>query len=279
MAPVARPPKAPAQAARPPAPPGPVLTARPVATRPPPVLSTATPAGPGAPPRSFPLQLTPETRTSEALSVRAAPPAARAPPVAKAPAPAGELNLTPDQISDLLDRSGRLPELDYFALLKLDFAASPADIKNAFYRESRTYHPDRFFQLEDALIKERVHDLYKRVTEAYFVLRDDVKRKRYLADLAGPDRAQRLRFTEASESETKAQSKKDHDEQVGSHPKGRQFFQTALGDIEAERYGAAERNLKMAMTYEPQNTRYKERLDHVRGKLQDANKADPFKIK
>ena len=38
-------------------------------------------------------------------------------------------------------------------------------------------------------------------------------------------------------------------------------------------------NGKMAMTYEPSNPRYKERLAFVQAKLQELAKGDPFKIK
>ena len=166
-------------------------------------------------------------------------------------------------------------------MLKLEKDAVPADIKRAFYRECRTYHPDRFFQLDDPELKERVHELYKRVTEAYYVLRDDTKRRKYVTDVTGPERAQKLRFTETSEAETKLAAKKEQEEQIGTHPKGRQFYQTGAADLEAGRWASAERNLKMALTYEPQNPRYKERLLEAQGKLleESRSKGEGFKIR
>ncbi|MFY0575050.1 hypothetical protein ACN28S_12365 [Cystobacter fuscus] len=53
------------------------------------------------------------------------------------------------------------------------------------------------------------------------------------------------------------------EEQIGSNPKGRQFYQTGAADADAGRWASAERNLKMALTYEPANTRYKEKLAEV----------------
>ena len=108
-----------------------------------------------------------------------------------------------------------------------------------------------------------MNELYKRITEAYYVLRDDSKRKKYLADVTGADRKAKLRFTEAAETETKLEQKKAQEEQIGTHPKGRQFFQTGMQDFEAQRWAGAERNFKMALTYEPQNARYKEKLTEV----------------
>ncbi|WP_370458866.1 J domain-containing protein [Aggregicoccus sp. 17bor-14] len=206
-------------------------------------------------------------------------PAGALPPV-KASAGAG-LDLSPEQLIDLEMRCNALDSLDYFEVLKLEKDAAPVDIKRAFYRESRTYHPDRFFQLPDGGLKERVNELYKRVTEAYYFLRDDTKRRKYVTDVTGPERAQKLRFTETSEAETKLAAKKEQEEQIGTHPKGRQFYQTGAADLEAGRWASAERNLKMALTYEPQNARYKERLAEAQGKLleESRSKGEGFKIR
>jgi DnaJ-domain-containing protein 1 len=237
------------------------------------------PVAPAVPPARAPLASAPAVPALPAVptvppTVPAARPEASAPQPPPAAGVGGPGNLDAQQRVELAERTAALDTLDYFELLKVEHTAAPADIKRAFYRESRTYHPDRFFQLDDALLKERVHDLYKRVTEAYYVLRDDVRRRQYLADVTGPDRARKLRFTEASEVETKAAVKREQEEQIGSHPKGRQFFQTAQGDVAAERWASAERNLKMALTYEPQNARYKERLQEVQKALEALRKRE-----
>ncbi|WP_233597069.1 DnaJ domain-containing protein [Corallococcus sp. CA041A] len=204
----------------------------------------------------------------------------RPPPPPPPPAAAGGPALSPEQLADLESRCAKLDQLDYFELLGLERTAVPGDIKKAFYKESRVYHPDRFFHLESKALKDQVNELYKRVTEAYYVLRDDTKRKKYLSDIAGPDRAQKLRFTDASESETKAAAKKEQEEQIGTHPKGRQFYTQAQKDLESGNPSAAERNLKMALTYEPANARYKEALAEAQKQTADKSKGDSsFKIR
>jgi len=159
-----------------------------------------------------------------------------------------------------------LDALDYFEVLGVAQGAAPADIKRAFHHLSRTYHPDRFFQSADTGLRAQVHAVYKRVTEAYFVLRDDARRKKYLADVTGPDRPRKLRFDELAEAETKAAVKKEVAEQIGTHPKGRQFFQVGVADLEAGRFSAAERNIKLALTYEPSNPLYLQKLEEARAK-------------
>ena len=208
------------------------------------------------------------------------------PPVTPPPPPPGaaagkSVELDAAQMAALWERCARLDQMDYFEVLAVDRAMSPADIKKAFCRESRAYHPDRFFHLQNKELKDRVNDLYKRVTEAYYVLRDDAKRRQYVADISGPERAQKLRFTESSEVETRASSKRQVEEQIGVHPKGRQFYQTGAADADAGRWASAERNLKMALTYEPANARYKEKLAEVQKVLleEQRKQGDAFKIR
>lgn len=156
-----------------------------------------------------------------------------------------------------------LDGLDYFQVLKVPQTAGHAEIKSAYYRESRAYHPDRVFHLEDVALKENVNRIYKRVTEAYFVLRDDQKRRKYLADVTGPERAKKLRFDEASEQE----QKKAKEEEIGATPNGRKFFGAGMVDLNAGRFDAAERNFKMALMYEPANPRFKEKLEEASKKI------------
>src|SRR5436190_4065643 len=87
-----------------------------------------------------------------------------------------------------------LDELDYFQILKVGQNASPGEIKAAYYRESRLYHPDRFSTLPASELKDNIGKIYKRINEAYVCLRDDTKRTKYIADVIGPDRQRKLRF-------------------------------------------------------------------------------------
>jgi len=206
------------------------------------------------------------------LDVRVAPLVPPVAPVATS-APAAT-----DPQAQLAWKAERLDTLDYFELLGVPTTATAGEVKRAFYTESRAYHPDRFFHLTDEAFKTRVHEVYKRVTEAYYVLRDDVRRRKYLADVSGPERANKLRFDELSEQETKAQVKQQAAEQIGLNPKARQLFQTAMTDAERGNLAAAERGLKMALTYEPQNALYKEKLTGVQARLYEESRGKAFKI-
>ncbi len=173
-----------------------------------------------------------------------------------------------------------LDQLDYFGILKVPQGATPGEIKAAYYRESRAYHPDRFAALPDAAFRELVGRIYRRVNEAYTVLRDDKKRAQYVQDIAGPERAQKLRFTEADEVKVKEEQKKKIEEQLGQTPNGRKFYAAALVEIQAQRWEPAQRALKSALMYEPANGKFKEQLAAVEKELEkNRNKGDQFRIK
>jgi hypothetical protein len=238
----------------------------------------------GVPPLSPVPQMTPGSMAAAAPPVqRAAPEAAVeiAPVDTLLPATGGVDALTAEQAAQLGALAAGLDQKDYFELLGIPSIAAPGVIKKAFYSLSRVYHPDRFFHLTDEQAKEDINAIYKRVTEAYYVLRDDRKRKKYVADIASPERAAKIRFTEASEAEAKREVKKEAEEQIGTHPKGRQFWAEAEKCLARDDIDGAGRNLKMALTFEPGNARYKEELAKVQVKL-DAkwkNSGDKFKIR
>lgn len=146
-----------------------------------------------------------------------------------------------------------IDELDYFQILKVEQTAPLPAIRDAYFRESRTYHPDRYFTLPDGELKSAIDRISKRINEAWVCLRDDAKRAQYLTDVNGPDREKKLRYTEASEEELR----RARDAQLGTTSQGRNMFQQGLIELEAGRYQQAAQNFKMALMYEPENELFK----------------------
>lgn len=264
----------------------PVATApRPAPMVPPAPIFTPPDAGAPVPAAPPPVPMRPPTGALiPPVAAQAARPAA-APPAPPRPGPlpaTGAVEtIDPQQASALRKLAQGLNALDYFQTLGLAQTATPGEIKKAFYRESRTYHPDRFFHLADTQEKTDIGSIYKRITEAYYVLRDDTKRKKYLADLAGAERNSKLRYTDATESELKAEARKSVEEEFGTSPKARPFFKTALAEFEKGNLPASQSALKMGLTYEPGNARFKEMLADVQKKIEDSRRgqAPSFMIK
>jgi curved DNA-binding protein CbpA len=180
-------------------------------------------------------------------------------------------------IIEVEQRAAALDGMDYFEVLRLPRSATAADVKAAYYEQSRAFHPDRFAALPSAQLKDLIGRIYRRVNEAYTVLRDDLKRAKYLADVSGPERARKLRFSEEDEAQVREELKRRAEEQLGTTPNGRRFFAVALAEMAAQRWDAAERALRSALMYEPGNGRFQDALANV--ERQRPRNHDPYRIK
>jgi DnaJ-class molecular chaperone len=172
-----------------------------------------------------------------------------------------------------------LDHLDYFAILRVPQGTGAAEVKAAYYRESRLYHPDRYAAAGNEELRTMVGRIYRRINEAYTVLRDDQKRVRYLADVSGPDRDRKLRFTEAEEQAVQSEQKRKLEEQFGQTPNGRKLYATAMLEVKAGRWEAAERALKSALMYEPANPKFKEALALAQSELEKTRVKGDYRIK
>jgi DnaJ-class molecular chaperone len=164
--------------------------------------------------------------------------------------------LSPSEIRAL---SSILDELDYYELLHLERGAAASTVKQAYHAASRRLHPDRHRAL-DAESRVALGRVAKRVTEAYSVLRDPKRRQVYDARLADERRPVRLQLAEAES----AAEKKAIEERLGATPNGRRFFTLAHQEIDRGNLVAALRNLQTALTFEPRNAYFKQKLEEVR---------------
>lgn len=164
-----RPPPEPVRAAQP---------ARPVATEvirtgkaessrpPPPVLSPSgktppptrsSPAAPSNPPPKVGPPKTPETPRAE-------------------PTPAS----AQAELVELRARASRLKDENYFQLLKVSEKADAAEIKLAYLKLAKSYHPDTLSLNTSPEVGKLKADIFTAIGEAYRVLSDDNSRANYL---------------------------------------------------------------------------------------------------
>ncbi len=65
---------------------------------------------------------------------------------------------------------------NYYSILGVSCNATPAEIKNAYMKLARQYHPDRFTEEEE---KRKANEHFAKITAAYRVLSDEKLRSEY----------------------------------------------------------------------------------------------------
>jgi DnaJ-class molecular chaperone len=153
--------------------------------------------------------------------------------------------------------AGLVDELDYYQLLEIPRDAPASAVKRAYHDASRRLHPDANRGLPEAE-RAAIESVARRVSEAYQVLRDGRRRKAYDAQLAAGAGA-RIQLAEAE-----AQAERDAlEHHLGRTPNGRRFFNLARVDIDRGELAGAQRNLRTALTFEPDNTYFRRKLEEV----------------
>ena len=162
--------------------------------------------------------------------------------------------------AEILALARIIGELDYYELLHVRRGGSAHEVKSAYHATSRMFHPDVNRHAADD-VREAAAAISKRVAEAYSVLRDPRRRQAYDRRLEAGS-GLRIQLTEAEADDRQAVQQRQ-----GRTPQGRQFFNLACADLRRQDAAAAARNLQMALTFEPDNALFKERLEEVRRQL------------
>lgn len=157
---------------------------------------------------------------------------------------------TPEQLEQIAKAAAMLDRMDYYQVLKLQVGASPKEIKLAFFRQSKTWHPDRFFRRVPEKTYRDVMNVYKRISEAYAILRDPQVKRVYDQRITGPNRAQHLRYDRVKEEQAE-RAKKDED--IARTDMGRKYAKMAFQAMKGRNFAGAEINFKLAIAAEPDN--------------------------
>ncbi len=165
--------------------------------------------------------------------------------------------------------SDDLDLLDYYTLLGIETDASVDDVKIAFRKFARRYHPDRFAGDEPDKLA-RSTQIYRRGSEAFQVLTNALSRKAYDRVL----RVGKTRFTaddrERTEmDERKARAPQKQDAPIRS-PQALAFYQKAAEAARAGDWREAWRLMKASLELEPNNELLRSRFSQIEAKLRTA---------
>ncbi len=146
--------------------------------------------------------------------------------------------------------AGKLDDLDYYTLIGVDDRATLAEIKSAFRKFGRRYHPDRFAGQPPEKV-EKAAQIYRRGSEAYVVLTDERTRKAYDAALRQGKLRLSLEEQSAATRDVAAAPKKK--KQPIKSPQALAYFKQGIEAAHDGDYRTCWRFLKMALDAEPGN--------------------------
>ncbi|MEC7947562.1 MAG: DnaJ domain-containing protein [Myxococcota bacterium] len=201
-----------------------------------------------------------------------------------------ELELSPEECTQLDRLAGLADRNDYYALLGVGRRASPQEIQGAYYDLSRAWHPDRFFRKEVGAYRAKIESVFVAITEAYRILSSEAERSTYDLDsrkYAGrsnpsePEgrpaptggRRTSLGTDPFAEAKRRAESRRRPGSSVGSRrkkamddvrgqvvrrlKKARRYYLDGKSDYENGDVLKAVSSLALATTYDPKNEEYR----------------------
>lgn len=92
-----------------------------------------------------------------------------------------------EDLEEIIRLQQNLEGLNYYQLLNVQPSSSPAEMKKAYFRLARKYHPDLYPRDLPAEIKEKIEDVFDAITKAFKTLSDPVKKEEYDKKLESPE--------------------------------------------------------------------------------------------
>jgi len=90
------------------------------------------------------------------------------------------------RIDDVLVFGQKISALNYYEILQVSADSSASEVKAAYFKLARKYHPDLFSRNLSTEIKNKIDDIFDKITKSYHTLSDDNKRQDYNKKLDSP---------------------------------------------------------------------------------------------
>lgn len=187
------------------------------------------------------------------------------------------LDLPLDLQRRILDFEAAL-DRPYHQILEVDLSADAKEVKRAYFRLSKVFHPDRYFRRDLGLYEARLDRVFKKVAEAYELLSDPTTRAEIERSMdTGPEQGahrgiaagDRERIAPESPAGYRVPSRIENLERLRRRfkiPKklvaerqfkARQFYRSALVAAKGRRWLEAAGGMRLAIAFDPWNAEYK----------------------
>ncbi len=173
-------------------------------------------------------------------------------------------------LKEVEDLYQRCESMTHYEILGLKRDSSSDELKRAYYRLVKRFHPDRYFKIGHDDLKNKLSSIFKRINLAYTVLSDKSKRQEYDSGLSRTSEQTDTAFQRFQEGMELYQRKAYTDAVTAfgqavylDAAKPRYHFYYGLALREAGKYKEAERALLKAIELVPDNPDYVTELGYL----------------
>jgi curved DNA-binding protein CbpA len=133
---------------------------------------------------------------------------------------------------------------DYYQMLDVGRNATTQEIKKAYFRLAKMYHPDRHVDTEFSDMKEKLEAIFMAITEAYDTLTQEDTRDAYnLSLVSGINQQRTVDQKQSHQEDSKKRSAADQFNEGLNHYRGQNFW-------------GAEESFRWAVRLDPSNAEY-----------------------
>ncbi len=190
---------------------------------------------------------------------------------------------------EILSMEQRL-DVDYFTILGVERDCDDRDIKRAYFKLSKKFHPDLYFRREIGAYKKRLNTIFKQISEAYELLSDPASREQVEKAIREEERAAQAAaglpgnstsrggrseagstagrpLTAVERLRQRMPFRVPEEVRKAKQDKGADFFKAAQADEKMGRLAEAASNLRLAVAFDPFDQEYKRAFGALQAKL------------
>jgi curved DNA-binding protein CbpA len=197
-----------------------------------------------------------------------------------------EVSLDEDTKRKILYYHKTMSDQTHYEMLQVARRAEPKEIKRAYFKVSREFHPDSFFRKNLGSYKQKIEAIFKRISQAYEVLGNEQKREAYDKTLPyeptpeeieekrqvalQQDRAKKLRME-------RRQRLLKRSPVVARRGQARKHYEDAKSWFEQKEYSKAANSIRLALTLDPNNEDFKKVLEEVAPRADEIRAENDFR--
>jgi curved DNA-binding protein CbpA len=197
-----------------------------------------------------------------------------------------EIDLGEDLKKKILYYHKTMHDQTHYEMLQVDRRAEPKEIKRAYFKVSRVFHPDSFFRKNLGSYKQKIEAIFKRISQAYEVLGNEQKRAAYEKTLPyepTPEEIEEKRQVALQQERAKKLRQERRQRLLKRSPvvarrgQARQHYEDAKSWFEQKEYSKAANSIRLALTLDPNNEDFKKLLDEVAPRADEIRAENDFR--